>query len=274
LTTDGSGAAAGELLAGDLSLYIDDPSGYLDSNARARINDSIAKLDNLLVPYSVVVTLSTDASTANLVLDTANNSPAGGFADGVLGCYSGSDVITLIQGWSWFTGADASSIGADQYDFETIVSHELGHALGLGHSSDPTSTMFASLATSQVRRYLTAADLAIPDLGAGADGLHAATPSRSALPALLGPSQAATSAPVASPVADAVAQALAHLYPAQGSPLSTPAPRAALRRVSHARFRSRLSVTSGMPIKERGLATVEWMVSERILRPDRSRAFG
>ena len=245
LVSEGGGTAAGELLAGDLTLYINDPSGYprFREPPGARIDDSIANLDNLLVPYSVVVTLSTDASTANLVLDTDTTSPAGGYADGVLGCYSGGGEITLIQGWSWFTGADATSIGPDQYDFETIVSHELGHALGQGHSSDPGSTMFASLATGQARRYLTTADLEIPDSGAGADGLHAAAPPDSAVAHVGGQSQAATSAPVVPAVADVVAQALAHLYPPPpGDPISTRAASAASRRLRHARFRERLSL--------------------------------
>src|SRR5262249_1293194 len=76
------------------------------------------------------------------------------------------------------TGADPSAMGADQYDFETIVSHEMGHALGLGHSADPSSTMFGSLAPEAARRYLTTADLGIRDPADGPDALHAAPPAR------------------------------------------------------------------------------------------------
>src|SRR5207245_2920967 len=59
----------------------------------------------------------------------------------------------------WYTGADTAAISADQYDFETIVMHELGHAIGLGHSGDTGSVMYAYLAPGQARRGVTAQEL-------------------------------------------------------------------------------------------------------------------
>ena len=143
---------------------------------------TVANLDALLAPYNVVVTEVTDPTIANLVLDVSATSPAGGYDDGVLGCYSNTGEITLIAGWNWYTEADAAAIGADQYDFETILTHELGHAIGLGHSIDTASTMHATLAPGEARRLLTTADLNIRDTdGDSPDGLHAALPSLSAV---------------------------------------------------------------------------------------------
>jgi hypothetical protein len=179
LATDGLapglGATAGELLAGDLFLYVDNADGALTTDALARLDEAIANLDVLLAAYNVVITETADRDLANLVLDVGTNSAAGGYTDNVLGCFTNSGEIMLIQGWNWYAGADPAAIAAGQYDFQTIVTHELGHALGLGHSADPTSTMYASLATGAARRTLTAEDLRI---GGGteptADALRAA----------------------------------------------------------------------------------------------------
>lgn len=183
MSADGSGemlvGLAGELASGDLYVYVSDPSGYFSADALARIHDAIAGLDTLLAPYNVTIVQVNSSDSANVILDDATNTAAGGYADGVLGCYvfdstTGVGEITIVQGWSLYTGSDAAGIAAGQYDFQTVVTHELGHALGLGHNIDGASVMHATLAGGAVRRTMTAADLNIGDTDGGADGLHAA----------------------------------------------------------------------------------------------------
>jgi hypothetical protein len=99
-------------------------------------------------------------------------------ANGVLGCFTiDTGEITLIQGWNWYTGSDPTAIGANQYSFVTTVTHEIGHALGLGGSTDPNSPMFESLPPGVVKGGLTVADLALPPLDTtNADALNAVLP--------------------------------------------------------------------------------------------------
>ena len=116
------------------------------------------------------------AASANVVIHVGATSVVGGYADGVLGCTTDLGEITLIQGWDWYTGADAAQIAAFQYDFQTIVTHELGHALGLGHSATATSVMYATLSSGATSRVLATADLNLADTGGGPSALRVAVP--------------------------------------------------------------------------------------------------
>jgi uncharacterized delta-60 repeat protein len=169
------GGTSGQLLGGDLDVYVDNRNGALTPDELARIQDAVTAVDALTEPYGVAVVEVTDPTLAEVTLTMDTSSPVGGHAEGILGCWdpTGSD-ITLIQGWDWYAGSDPTQIASNQYDLQTTLTHELGHALGLGESDDPTSAMSGTLATGTVIRTLTTADLNIPEGETAADAQRAA----------------------------------------------------------------------------------------------------
>ncbi len=183
--TDFSAAStvpAGGLSGVNVELYVDNTNGDLTSDELARIADAVAAIDTTVAPYGVTITEVSDPTLANFTLLMDTTSVLGGYADGVLACTA--DVVTIIQGWDWYADADSTQIGPSQFDFQTAVTHELGHTLGLGHNPDPTSVMYPMLAPGQVNRVLTTADLNFPDTEPGPGALHAAVPAHGAtLPA-------------------------------------------------------------------------------------------
>ncbi|RMH05323.1 MAG: hypothetical protein D6702_00610 [Planctomycetota bacterium] len=73
------------------------------------------------------------------------NSPIAGSSGGVL-AYTETPIsdgwrIRYYEAWTWSDGPD--QIGPGEMDFQGVATHELGHALGLGHSNDPAATMYA-----------------------------------------------------------------------------------------------------------------------------------
>jgi hypothetical protein len=139
---------------------------------------AVATYNADLAPYGVnLVEVGADqADAASITISMADSTVIGGAADGVLGVTQMDGAITLVSGWNWYVGADPSAVGTNQYDFQTVVTHELGHSMGLGHSADTNSVMFPSLGTGQARRSLTSNDLTlIDDNGSGAHALMAAS---------------------------------------------------------------------------------------------------
>jgi Ca2+-binding RTX toxin-like protein len=96
---------------------------------------------------------------ADIRIQIANTSLCGAAVDGVLGCSTIFGDISFLDGWNWYSGADATAINANQYDFQTIATHEVGHAIGLEHSADSNSAMYGSLSSGIARRGFTAQDL-------------------------------------------------------------------------------------------------------------------
>jgi Bacterial Ig-like domain (group 3)/Matrixin len=181
LVIDGTNAnahVAGGLLAGDLTLYVDNSNGKITADEMARIEEAVANVETLISPYGTDLHMvdSTIGDAANIVIELDSTSAVGGMADGVLGCTTTTGLITFIDGWNWYAGTDPNRVGLNQYDFQTVVTHELGHSLGLGHSSDPSSVMYPTLDTGVARRAMVLADLNIADADGTADGLHALFP--------------------------------------------------------------------------------------------------
>jgi hypothetical protein len=69
-----------------------------------------------------------------------------------------ADIVFYDGGYQFFTGTSGCSGGLY---IEDVAAHEFGHALGLGHSSDPTATMWASASWCSTEwRTLASDDLA------------------------------------------------------------------------------------------------------------------
>ena len=158
---DGAPAArADELLTGAVGVFLDDAAATITADQQARFRDSIDTLNVAFGAYGVTLVEVAAAADAVIVIEVAATSEGGTAADGVLG-YTVAGHITLLSGWNWYAGADPLLIGSDQYDLQTIVTHELGHSAGLAHSGDGDSVMYRMLATSETRRSVTATDLTL-----------------------------------------------------------------------------------------------------------------
>jgi predicted Zn-dependent protease len=74
------------------------------------------------------------SATADITASVADTTDIGGVDQGVLGLTEMRGSVTFVSGWNYYAGADPSGITAGQFDFHAAATHELGHAVGLGHS--------------------------------------------------------------------------------------------------------------------------------------------
>jgi hypothetical protein len=77
--------------------------------------------------------------------------------------------LEMDPSWPWTTSTTNPDV-----DLQSVVTHELGHALGLAHSLDPAAVMFASYPHAAIRRDLT------DDDRSAISAVYGATPSRPA----------------------------------------------------------------------------------------------
>src|SRR5207244_3550190 len=130
-TGTAGGAALGRVSAGTYLVSVDGLQGPQADDEAARIEDALAQLNTTLGAFGVVLAdYSSDLDTApDIQIHLASTSTIGGVDQGVLGVTQLGGQITLINAWNWYTGSDPSQISSDQYDFQTVATHELGHAL-------------------------------------------------------------------------------------------------------------------------------------------------
>jgi Matrixin len=114
--------------------------------------------------------------------------------------------MQIDPAWTWTTS------GATQVDLQSVVTHELGHALGLGHSADASAVMYFAYTQGTIKRTPQADDVAGELSLYPAAGGSSPTPSPS-------PSPSATPSPTPSPTPTA------HPSPsASPSPSPNPSP--------------------------------------------------
>jgi hypothetical protein len=161
-SSDFASSNSNQILDGVLTVAVQDDTGNgLDTNEVARLNDAMTYLNAALASFGVSLSWATPGADADVHVHLSSSTPQGSAGDGVLGFTTADNDVYLVTGWNFYTGVDASAIGAGQYDFLTLATHELAHTVGLGESTDPNSVMYEYLAAGTIRRTFTDGNLAL-----------------------------------------------------------------------------------------------------------------
>jgi hypothetical protein len=153
--------APGSLQAGVIGVAVDLPAGPQSAAEQSAISSALDSLNSQVgqLGLKLVEVSGADADAAQIHIQLAPSTDIGGIDQGVLADWQSDGQITLVDGCNWYFGSNAGGIASGQYDFQTVVTHELGHVLGLGENSDSFSAMSLYLNPGDVRRSLTANDL-------------------------------------------------------------------------------------------------------------------
>ena len=148
--SDGTGDTSGianTLLAGNLSVYINDPNGLFTADELARIQDAINAWDALLVPYNVTITEVSDPSLANIVIDTGTTSACGGVAQRRAGLLQRAEQRDHADpGLELVRGRRPDPDRRRPVRFRDHRAPRAGPRARAGRSHDPSSPMYETLA--------------------------------------------------------------------------------------------------------------------------------